>query len=63
MQKLGMNIAIYSKKPAEKPNGLCSFFKAAELHSEQMDVLHSFEERSEEYVIVAYSNPLQALGK
>jgi hypothetical protein len=63
MQKLGMNIAIYSKTLAEKPNGLCSFFKAAELHSEQLDILHYIEEMLDECVIVAYSNPLQALGK
>ncbi|OGV53084.1 MAG: hypothetical protein A2X49_17275 [Lentisphaerae bacterium GWF2_52_8] len=63
MEKLGLNIAVYKKMPKAKPNGLCSFYKAAILQVEQFERVNEVERRLKDYVIVAYANPLQQHGK
>lgn len=62
MKKLEVNIAIYkgpSYTPKGRPNGLCSIFKSAELQSEQLECLYKAERKLKNYVVVAYTNPLQ----
>jgi uncharacterized protein (TIGR00290 family) len=63
MEKLGVNIAVYRSMPRGKPNGLCTFFKAAILQSEQLKILNKTERRLKDYVVVAYANPLQQQNK
>ncbi len=63
MEKLGENIAVYKSMPVGKPNGLCSFFKAATLRQAQFKVLKETEKRLKDHVIVAYANPLQKQDK
>jgi len=63
MKQLGENIAVYKSIPKAKPNGLCSFFKAAILQSKQLKSLNETERRLKDYVIVAYTNPLQQQDK
>ncbi len=63
MDKIGANIAVYKNMPRAKPNGLCSFFKAANLQSKQLEILSEIERRLKDYVLVAYANPLQRQDK
>ena len=60
---MGENIAVYKSIPEAKPNGLCSFFKAATLQPAQLEILNETERRFKDYVIVAYANPLQKQDK
>jgi hypothetical protein len=61
---LEKNIAIYKQstpEPLSIKNGLCSIFKAAALHPNQLKIILMAEMRLKEYAIVAYENPLQYL--
>ena len=63
MEKTGANIAVYKNMHGAIPNGLCSFFKAADLQSKQLEILSETERRLKDYVFVAYANPLERQEK
>ncbi|GAA3634439.1 hypothetical protein [Flavivirga jejuensis] len=65
-EMLGANIAIYKGsncKHKKSKNGLCSLFKSAVLQNKQLNILCEAERRLKNYVIVAYSNPLEPHDK
>jgi predicted alternative tryptophan synthase beta-subunit len=59
MKILNVNIAIYSKGNKIEPGGLCSIYKSAPLNTKQMDILNKAEQEFKDYVIVAYTMPLE----
>ena len=63
---LGANIAVYKGSNhihKGSKNGLCSLFKSAVLQNEQLNILCEAERRLKDYVIIAYSNPLEPHDK
>ena len=62
MEILAANIAIYKRTnqtPKGGVNGLCSIFRSAMLQEVELARLYDAERRLENFVIVAYANPLQ----